>query len=121
MLWKGEGVPVDEQEAARWWLKGAQAGHVTAMVDLAYTYREGRGNAKDLAEALRWYQAASNSSRDAQYQYVGLAVTEYTLAMCDDVAQAGQHVQSRTRRAHERGPGIRVVPKGRAGGMCFGV
>lgn len=61
---------MNEQEAARWWLKGAQAGHVTAMVDVAYTYREGRGNPKDLAEALRWYQAASNISRDAQYQYV---------------------------------------------------
>lgn len=69
MLWRGEGVPKDEKEAARWWLKGAQAGDPIAMIDVAYTYREGRGNPQNYAEAMRWYTAASQH-REAQYQYV---------------------------------------------------
>ena len=69
MYWTGDGVRKDEQEATRWWLKAAEAGQISAMIDLAYSYKEGRGNAQNYAEALRWYTAAS-SHKDAKYQYV---------------------------------------------------
>ena len=67
MYWVGDGVKKDEQEAARWWLKAAEANQISAMIDLAYTYKEGRGNPVNHAEAFHWYKAAS-SHRDAKYQ-----------------------------------------------------
>lgn len=69
MYWTGDGVKRDEQEAARWWRKAAELGQTSAMIDLAFTYKEGRGNPQNYAEALRWYQQAS-AHRDAKYKCV---------------------------------------------------
>lgn len=69
MYWTGDGVRKDEAEAARWWQKAAEGGQVSAMIDLAFTYKEGKGNPLNYALALKWYLAAQ-VHRDAKYQYV---------------------------------------------------
>lgn len=107
MYWTGDGVRKDEQEAARWWLKAAEAGQVSAMIDLAYTYKEGKGNPQNYAEAFRWYSAGS-SHKDAKYQCVyfvplDAALTEH---------QPGYHVLEGPRRAAKRQGGVYVVDEG---------
>jgi hypothetical protein len=65
MYANGRGVAKDEAEAVRWYRKGAEAGNIDAMLNLASMLAGGNGVAKDDAEALRWYRkgaAAGNST-----------------------------------------------------------
>jgi hypothetical protein len=71
---EGQGVPQDAAEAARWYRRGAEVdplagvqpnelyefrnGVAACRAELGACHEEGKGVAKDLAEALRWYQAA---------------------------------------------------------------
>ena len=60
----GLGVPRDQAEAVRWYLKGSEGGNASAMRDLGFMYQSGLGVTKDYAEALRWYRkgaAAGNN------------------------------------------------------------
>ncbi len=53
------GVDVDFEEAASWYRKAAENGHVEAMYALAEMYEEGRGVEQDIDEAVKWYREAS--------------------------------------------------------------
>lgn len=48
-------------QAVAWWRKAAEQNYHPACVDLAYAYRTGRGVAKDLGEALKWYKKAADA------------------------------------------------------------
>ena len=52
----GEGVPQDDAEALKWYLKAAKQGHGYAQVNLGVMYDNGQGVPQDYAEALKWYQ-----------------------------------------------------------------
>ncbi|MBQ7593503.1 MAG: sel1 repeat family protein, partial [Synergistaceae bacterium] len=53
------GVEVDFEEAASWYRRAAENGHVEAMYALAEMYEEGRGVERDIDEAVKWYREAS--------------------------------------------------------------
>jgi TPR repeat protein len=57
----GVGVAKSDTEAAKWFLKAAEAGNEAAMTNLAGFYEAGRGATKDAAEAARWYRKASDA------------------------------------------------------------
>lgn len=59
MYHHGEGVPVDLEEAAKWYRKAADQNHLSAQNNLAYMYENGEGVAKDLAQALKLYSQCS--------------------------------------------------------------
>lgn len=52
------GVEKNLPEAAKWYLRAAEQGHVTAQVSLAELYESGQGMV-DLAQAAHWYQRAA--------------------------------------------------------------
>jgi TPR repeat protein len=55
------GLKQDDAEAARWFQKGADAGHPSAVFHLAQAYRAGKGLARDLQKAVALLtQNASN-------------------------------------------------------------
>lgn len=56
MYARGEGVPQDYAEAARWFRKAAELGHAGAQSNLGAMYVNGRGVPQDYAEAVRWYR-----------------------------------------------------------------
>ena len=71
VYWRGEGVPKDKTEAARWWRLAADHGHSPAMVfscrdplkdrlssqvDLAFCYKNAEGVPGHVAEALALYR-----------------------------------------------------------------
>jgi hypothetical protein len=65
----GRGVTKDEAEAAKWYRKAAEQGHVTAQLNLGILFERGLGVAQDYAEAARWYtKAAEQENADAQYK-----------------------------------------------------
>ena len=88
---KGEGVPQDDEEAAKWFSILADAGHVAvhaaAQYNLGCMYANGRGVPQNYTEAIRlWYLAAKVGHSQAlfnlgkMYEY-GVSVPQnYMLA-----------------------------------------
>ena len=63
----GEGVPVDQEEAAKWYCKAAEQGDADAQYCLASCYAKGKGVSVDEQEAAKWYRkAAEQGNADAQ-------------------------------------------------------
>jgi len=58
----------DLVEAAGWYQKAAEQGHVKAQTDLAWCYRHGQGVPRDKAKVIEWYlKAAEQGYAEAQY------------------------------------------------------
>ena len=55
----GRGVPLDYQQAAAWFAKAADAGHVKALTNLGLMALVGRGLRKDRQKALKFLEAAA--------------------------------------------------------------
>ncbi|MEM9104159.1 MAG: peptidoglycan-binding protein [Pseudomonadota bacterium] len=55
----GRGVPVDLQEAAKWYRLSADMGFAPAQYRLANFYEKGTGVDRDVSRALTWYQMAA--------------------------------------------------------------
>jgi serine/threonine protein kinase len=53
------GAPLDKSEAFRNFMKGAESGHARAMANVATMLEHGDGVAKDLNQALYWYEQAA--------------------------------------------------------------
>jgi len=65
---KGEGVPQDDAESARWYSKAAELGHAEAQRSLGVQYLCGRGVPGDWAKAAKWFgRAAEQGHAEAQY------------------------------------------------------
>jgi len=63
MYRKGEGVPLNYKEAAKWYRLAADQGHGSAQNNLGWMYREGEGVPQDYVLAHMWFNlAASNSA-----------------------------------------------------------
>ncbi|MEI6645346.1 MAG: tetratricopeptide repeat protein [bacterium] len=60
MFLNGEGIPKDEEAAARWFRKAAEQGDVRAHVALGEMFIDGRTVAKDEEEAARWFRKAAD-------------------------------------------------------------
>ena len=65
---KGEGVPEDHAEAAKWYSKAAQQGHAAAQLSFGGQYLCGKGVPEDWAEAAKWFGLAAEQG-DAEAQY----------------------------------------------------
>ena len=74
MYANGEGVPQDDEEAARWWLLGADQGLVNAQYRLGFAYETGQGVPQDDKEAdlLGESEQATDSKQTKQGIRVGL-------------------------------------------------
>ena len=64
----GKGVPKDDVQAARWYLKSAEQGNVNAQASIASMYYDGKGLPQDYSESARWCRRAAEQG-DAQAQY----------------------------------------------------
>ncbi|HBX42487.1 MAG TPA: hypothetical protein DEH27_01140, partial [Deltaproteobacteria bacterium] len=64
---KGEDLPKNDAEAAKWYRKAGEQGVADAQATLGQMYREGEGVPKDDAEAAKWYRKAGEQGvPDAQ-------------------------------------------------------
>ena len=72
MYASGEGVEMDQKEAAKWFEKAAEEGHPHAMYKIAERYENGNGVSKDPEKALLWFKKAANTGygkgEDKAYQ-----------------------------------------------------
>jgi hypothetical protein len=88
MYGSGDGVPLDQAEAAEWMAKAAERGHLQAELTLAWMYANGVGVGRDEDAVRHWYRrAAEQGSAQAQY----MLATMYRFGQYGverDVAQA---------------------------------
>lgn len=68
VFWAGAGVMQDYVEARKWFLKAADAGEVSAFVELGMLYINGYGVEQDISEAGKWLLKAAEAG-DALSQY----------------------------------------------------
>jgi TPR repeat protein len=55
----GNGVPQNDEVAAKWYRKAAEQGNATAQNNLGIMYRTGNGVEKSKEEAVNWYRRAA--------------------------------------------------------------
>lgn len=65
---KGEGVPQNYKEAAKWYRLAAEQGDAKAQYDLGFMYHKGQGVPQNYKEAAKWFRLAAEQG-DAQAQY----------------------------------------------------
>lgn len=68
MYEKGQGVPQDYAEAAKWYRLAAEQGDVETQFKLGVMYDKGWGVLQDSAEAAKWYRLAADQG-DAEAQF----------------------------------------------------
>ncbi|MGA6994331.1 MAG: tetratricopeptide repeat protein [Candidatus Deferrimicrobiaceae bacterium] len=68
MYRKGEGVPKNDAEAAKWYRKAAEQGVPEAQVNLGLMQANGQGVPKNYGEAVEWFsKAAEQGEAKAQH------------------------------------------------------
>jgi TPR repeat protein len=114
---RGDGVPQDDAEAARWLFLAAEQGHPDAQNKIGFLRAQGRGVPKDDAKAALWYRrAAELGSAKGQFNF-GLACDEGR-GTPEDAKQAAEwwvraaaqgHTQAQLKLAvaYSRGRGVR--------------
>jgi TPR repeat protein len=69
LYYKGDSVPQDYTEAAKWYRKAADQGHTNSQYMLASMHDRGDGMSPDYIEAVAWYRkAAENGHIPAQLE-----------------------------------------------------
>jgi hypothetical protein len=71
MYSKGEGVPQNYAEAAKWMRKAADQGYDEAQSNVGKQYYFGQGVPKDYAEAAKWIRKAANKGYATAQYYLG--------------------------------------------------
>lgn len=69
--WYCDCVSPDFERAARWYLRGAEAGCARAQFRLGLMYEVGRGVERDRKEALRWIRQAAEAGHDDAQNRLG--------------------------------------------------
>ncbi|HUX30541.1 MAG TPA: DUF2628 domain-containing protein [Thiobacillus sp.] len=68
---KGQGVPQDYAEAAKWYRKAADQGLAKAQSNLGRCYIFGQGVPQDYAEAAKWFRKAAEQGNANAQSYMG--------------------------------------------------
>lgn len=72
----GLGVPQDDAESARWYLKAAELGDLDAQVRIGLDYQLGSGVTQDYAQAAQWFQKAADKGKAIAQRYLGLLYSD---------------------------------------------
>ncbi len=68
---RGQGVPENDVEAARWYQLAAEQGHASAQYYLGYKYARGDGIDKDTDNAVHWLREAAGQGHAAAQYHLG--------------------------------------------------
>ena len=95
---KGDGVPQNYDEAAKWHKKAAEKGHALSQVNLGLYYQVGIGVSQSNQEAAKWYRKAAEQ---------GNAAAQWSLGSCyengDGVSKNSEEAAKWYRKAAEQG------------------
>ena len=85
----GDGVPVNETEAAKWLSRAAQKGEPVAEYRLGTLFERGRGVPADAAKAMHWYQLAAQAGNRKAMHNLAVAYAQGT-GVPKDFAEAAR-------------------------------
>ena len=71
LYFQGPGIATNFAEAAVWFEKAAEQGHISAQVNLASLYTSGKGVEQDLELAFRWYREAASQGGEVEQDMIG--------------------------------------------------
>lgn len=72
MYANGEGVSLDNGEAAKWYRRAAEQGNAMAQYNLGYLYRSGESVPQDNNEAVKWYRLAAEQGNALAQSDLGI-------------------------------------------------
>jgi TPR repeat protein len=87
MYASGQGAKQDLGEAARWYRRAAQQGHVPAQYSLGKMYNEGQGVRQDNVQAHLWFSLAADGGETEAIRQRDLVAK---LMAPEDIAKAEQ-------------------------------
>ena len=61
---KGQGVPENDAEAVKWYVKAADQGDADAQTSLGYMYAKGEGVPENAVQAYKWWNLAAAHGDD---------------------------------------------------------
>lgn len=94
----GRGVPRDDAEAARWYMKAARQGHPGAQFNLGLMYLAGEGIARSDTEAAQWMRKAAEQGHATAQFNLGAFYTRG-----QGVDKSASDAERWTRKAAEQG------------------
>ena len=98
---KGEGVPQDHAEAARWYRRAAEQGDAAAQNNLGAMYDKGEGVPQDHAEAVRWYRRAAEQGEAVAQANLG-GMYDKGEGVPQDYAEAARWYRRAAEQDHAR-------------------
>jgi TPR repeat protein len=69
---KGEGVPKNDAEAAKWYQKAAEQGNPDAQANLGLMRANGEGGSRNYGEAVEWYRKAAEQGNEKAQHGLGV-------------------------------------------------
>lgn len=91
--WSGKGIPRDQEKAAAWFRKAADAGNTEGMVLLGSMYAQGTGAPRDYVRSVAWFQKAADAGN------------------VRGMDNLGSYVRRRVRSTQEPAAGRHLVPQ----------
>lgn len=88
MYAKGEGIPQDDREAAKWLRLAAEQGHAQAQADLGLKYYHGRGVPQGHSQAVAWTRKAANQGDVSAQGRLGLIFYDGALGVPQNYGEA---------------------------------
>ena len=85
----GDGVPVNDAQAAKWLDRAAQAGEPVAQYRIGTMYERGRSMTADPAKAAKWYLAAANQGNRKAMHNLAVAYAQGS-GVTKDYAEAAR-------------------------------
>jgi hypothetical protein len=76
MYANGQGVPQDDEEAAKWFRLAAEQGGADAQNNLGVMYANGRGVPQDYREAAKWFRLAAEQGHASAQNNLGVMYTK---------------------------------------------
>ena len=96
---RGQGVPQDFTEAAKWYQKAAEQGLAEAQYNLGVRYDRGQEVQQDFTEAAKWYQSAAEQG-EAKSQYNLGVLYSNGRGVSQDYKEAVKWYQSAAEQGH---------------------
>jgi TPR repeat protein len=75
MYQKGQGVPRDYSEVAKWYRQAADQGDADSQNNLGLMYDSGQGVPQDFTEAVKWYREAADQGYASAQSNLGRMYT----------------------------------------------
>jgi TPR repeat protein len=112
MFYEGEVVPLDHEEALKWFISAAEQGYVYSQITVGNMFYFGRGTQVDYEDALEWYLRAAEQGNASAQNKVGVIYADGVGSILTDLieaekwfkraaAQGNEHAVDNLRRTQE--------------------